>query len=90
MSPACPARGGTDMLPKPTEPGLTLVQITGPADDVEALFDALATSTGWIPATTVEAEAIPWEAEHNAQTWACYMMPDQHPGHTPETVDTAI
>lgn len=78
------------MLPKPTEPGLTLVQITGPADDVEALFDALATSTGWIPATTVEAEAIPWEAEHNAQTWACYMMPDQHPGHTPETVDTAI
>lgn len=76
------------MLPKPTEPGLALLRITGPADDVEGLFDAIATSTGWIPATTIEAEAIPWEAEHNAQTWACYMRPDPYAGHTPETVDT--
>lgn len=75
------------MLPKPTMPGLALVQITGPADDVEALFDAMATSTGWVPATTVEAAPIPWEDEHHAQTWTCYMQPDPYAGHTPETVD---
>ena len=64
------------MLPKPNAPGLTLVQITGPAEDVELLFDAIATATGWTPATTVEAAPIPFEDDTNAQTWAVYLRPE--------------
>lgn len=74
-------------LPQPTIPGMALVEITGTEDDVEALFDVMATATGWVPATTIESDIIPWADEYHAQTWACYMRPGPQSGPPPGTVD---
>ena len=63
------------MLPKPNADGLALVQISGTADDVEALFEALVSSTDWEPVTTIRATPEPFEDDTHAQTWAVYLRP---------------
>lgn len=60
-------------LPKPNADGLVLVEITGTPETVESIFEALASSGSWTPATQIASATIPFEDETQAQTWAVYM-----------------